>query len=147
MFVSGPSFFTRVVAYTCLPEATVPKLQNQQSATAPIASWITLTLGGQLIRLRTGGARDTRVVSTRRQHLTRKTVVHCTIPLNETENVPPTSRISMWVLVPSGSGSVGRSRGSSLTSCPIAHAVMNFVNVSTQQECVCVNTSKMQVVR
>ena len=38
MFVSGPSSFTCVDAYTCLPEATVPKLQTQQSATAPIAS-------------------------------------------------------------------------------------------------------------
>ena len=35
----------------------------------------------------------------------------------------------------------------SLTSCPIAHAVLNSLNGSTQRECVCVNTSKVQVVR
>ena len=38
MFVSGPSFFTCVVAYTCLPEATVPKPQKPTECTAPIAS-------------------------------------------------------------------------------------------------------------
>ena len=58
-FVSGPSFFTCVVAYTCLPEATVPKPQNQQSATAPIASRKIYTWCCHLIRHRTGGARDT----------------------------------------------------------------------------------------
>ena len=41
----------------------------------------------------------------------------------------------------------GRSRGSSLTACPIAHTVLNSWNGSTQRECGCVNTSKVQVVR
>ena len=72
MFVSGPSSFTCVVAYTCLPEATVPKLQKSTECNRTNRKLNNSHLSGQLIRLRTGGARDTRVVSTRRQHLTSK---------------------------------------------------------------------------